>query len=100
MIKPSYELLDQVESGKIIGILDPRLYVTLYPNASYDLWNKNYPNWHTKPLYYIKLDSPSKACTVEELQEFHPDKDFFTLQQMHEAMPLIPILILPQDAVK
>jgi hypothetical protein len=95
-----FALLDKVESGQIIGVLDPKLYVMLYPYAQYDGWNKNYPNWHTKPLYYIKLDNPTKACTLEELQEFHPDKDYFTVQQMYEAMPLNPIMILPQDAVK
>ena len=100
MIKPSFGLMDQVESGMIIGVLDPKLYVTMYPNAVYDIWNKDYKDWHSKPVYYVKLNNPQKSMTLEDVQELNPEKDFWTIQQMYEAMPLVPIVIMPQDAIK
>lgn len=97
--KPKFEVGQEVSNGFICAIYLSRFYVLTNPNFNYDNWTKQDPNWLNTFVYCIKLSSPTKNITIDELQNEFPNLDYTILEDKYNSLPLYYYMTVPEGVI-
>lgn len=94
---------DMYDGGMVYCIYLGYALHKLYPDK-YTNWDKLYPEWKDKEVYYLKFTKPIRQVSFEEFCEkcpyIHMIKDEFKQEYYNGFVEPIYEIALPEDAVR
>lgn len=103
-VKNKFYIGDIVDDGEIVGICSASYYIKGYPDADFLVWDRDYPNWTSKPLYAIKLNNPVKQMSFDDFcLQFKEDLKYYKEEYWEKLydckVNMRTFLSLPEDAI-
>lgn len=61
--------------GRFVGIVHPDFYEAMAKQSGQPLsrWDTLFPEWRTKPVYFVQFDEARRRCRLDEYLELHPE---------------------------
>ena len=89
----------KINNMEIIGLTKADEYAVIHPSVNYENWDKQVPTWRKGLICTIKLDTPRKPLTIEDLQFNYPDKNYEEIEGIYEAMPTYKYITMPEQMI-
>lgn len=101
-IKNKFCVGQEVEQGKIVGVVLSSHYEKSVQTNDWSSWDK-FGNWRLKPVYSIELREPAYRSSIEEFNSFYKlDLQYFTeeyKEELYYKQDKDIYLSLPEDAI-
>ena len=64
-------------------------------------WNKTFPGWQDKMVYYIEFEKPVRQCTMKNIEDSYAHLyTYEKMVQIYESQPYVNMLAVPEYGVE